>query len=273
MSNKQQMLGAAIFFSCVFLSSAASAFGFNPDRKISIQKRVARIEQQLSAQDQIDLLNRVEQLQQEIQLLQGKLEVQAHDVETLNGQLQKYYKDLDQRIAQKDTGTSSRAISVEFADSQSTVSPQVMEQQKVVPKPQAKAVLSDPATERREYQAAYKLLKSKKYDKAIVAMQSYTERFPQSMYSANAHYWLGELYILQGQINIAKDEFTTVVTNYPESPKVADAKLKLGFMLYDDGNYNAAYQKLSEVVKQYPESASARLAAARLQSINLQSKR
>ena len=47
------------------------------------------------------------------------------------------------------------------------------------------------------YRAAYALVQGRQFDEAIPAFQQFLQRFPGGLYAANAHYWLGELYLVK----------------------------------------------------------------------------
>lgn len=54
------------------------------------------------------LLSRLEAAQQEIQQLQGKIEVQAHDLKLLHEQQRAFYEDLDKRLTQISSGKDTK---------------------------------------------------------------------------------------------------------------------------------------------------------------------
>ena len=57
----------------------------------------------------------------------------------------------------------------------------------------------DPAKEKLYYDAAFDLIKSKDFDKASQAFNAFLRKYPNSQYSGNAQYWLGEdVYKRQG---------------------------------------------------------------------------
>lgn len=123
------------------------------------------------------------------------------------------------------------------------------------------------AEEQQIYQTAYDLIKTKKYNEAISALQKMLQKYPSGQFAANAHYWLGELYGLLGKNNQAAVEFSAVVENYPDSPKVSDAQLKLGLIYAAQFNWSDAKSAFKKVINHYPGTASARLASEQLKQI------
>ena len=58
-----------------------------------------------------EVLNRLDQLQREIQQLRGQVEEQTHTIEVLKKQQQTMYTDLDDRLQKTETGNSSKKLS------------------------------------------------------------------------------------------------------------------------------------------------------------------
>ncbi|MEM1243455.1 MAG: tol-pal system protein YbgF, partial [Pseudomonadota bacterium] len=104
-------------------------------------------------------------------------------------------------------------------------------------------------------------------EQAQVAMESYLKNHPQGHYISNAHYWLGELYLLKNQTQKALTQFQVVANRYPQSPKIPDALLKIGFVYYDIGQFVKAKQQLLQVTQKYPNTTVAQLANNRLRMI------
>lgn len=126
------------------------------------------------------------------------------------------------------------------------------------------------------YQGAYNLVKTKRYDDAVLAFQKHISQFPQGEHVANAHYWLGEVYMVQWQsdntnsalLDKAQLEFSNIAKGFPNHTKTADAFLKLGIIELDKGNIDAAKQHLMAVKSRYPGTTAARVAENRLQQIH-----
>jgi len=114
----------------------------------------------------------------------------------------------------------------------------------------------------------YEMIKNKQFDQAMTAMQSFVDDYPQSHYAANAHYWLGELYLLKRQFLFASKEFQQVLKDYPRSTKVAASMLKLGYAYAEMGNKPQAKKQFELVIQQFPDSSTAQLAKNKLTEIS-----
>ncbi|MEO7093432.1 MAG: tetratricopeptide repeat protein, partial [Polyangiales bacterium] len=79
-----------------------------------------------------------------------------------------------------------------------------------------------------EYDAAFALVKAKKWTKALDAFAGFVVRYPDHPYVANAMYWRGECYSSLAQYGAAVDQLEGLLVSYPASAKVPDALLALG---------------------------------------------
>lgn len=224
------------------------------------------------------MVDKLQGMKQEIQELRGQLEVQAHDLKLLQQQQLAFYKDLDNRLrnpaakttpAAPVTTTPAPATTLSL-DSQTTTAPKPAS---VVNKPTAAVIAptsntSNPADEQISYLAAYDLVKNKRYDEALIAMQTFVSNYPKGGYTANAQYWLGELYMVKKDYTKAIEHFEVVLKYFPTSSKSAACSLKIGYALAASGKSVEAKQRLKEVIKNFPDTPTAQLAAAKLKSLN-----
>jgi tol-pal system protein YbgF len=133
-----------------------------------------------------------------------------------------------------------------------------------------------PTVEKDLFESAYKMVRAKRYSEAVRAFRDYLTKFPTGEHAANAHYWLGEVYMSQWQTNKTKtelldkanQEFLNITSKFPTHQKVTDALLKLGLIENEKGNLEAARQYLTEVKDRYPGTAAARIAETRLQQLH-----
>ncbi|MBS0359011.1 MAG: tol-pal system protein YbgF [Proteobacteria bacterium] len=221
------------------------------------------------------LLSRLEAAQQEIQQLQGKLEVQAHDLKLLHEQQRAFYEDLDKRLTQlssgKDTSSLAKSKKASTEEPKSIPTADTAELDKVALSTQKKdSNKSSNGADKASYDRAYQLVKDKRYSEATVSMESFIRDFPKSEYAGNAHYWLGEMYLIQGQHDQAITELSTVVKDYPRSPKKAAAITKLGLTYYDLGKWQEAKDNFKKVKSEFPGTSSATLAIAKLKDMDKQ---
>ena len=95
-------------------------------------------------------------------------------------------------------------------------------------------------------QASNLLLKERDINAAAQAFKQHVIDYPASPYTANAHYWLGEIYLLQGQDEMARQAFTLVVEQHPKHGKAMDATFKLGKIYHQLGEIDRARELLEK---------------------------
>lgn len=269
-----------------------------PNNSGSVGDRLSRLERQMASRNEVDLLSQVQQLQKQVQQLSGQLEVQSHDLKQLQDLQKQQYQDLDQRlnkpsaandpVAKSDSATASTdklpkavkgmktAANKTAVDAAETKSATVSATDSVMNLPDSTAKNegasgSDQLQEEKAYQSAYDQLRNRKYKEAKTSLQKFVKKYPSGSYATNAHYWLGELYLLQSQPDQAISEFKTVLKGNPSKAKLADANLKIGFAYYDKGQLPQARTQLQMVKKQYPGTLAAQMANERLQQMQKES--
>ena len=125
----------------------------------------------------------------------------------------------------------------------------------------------DPVREQQDYQAAFSLLKSGRYDDATKAFRNFLVTYPGGDFVDNAHYWLGETYYVTRQFEAALREFEGLVAHFPQSPKLTHAMLKVGYIHHELGRLEEAKQALLALTESHPDSTAAGLARKRLQRL------
>tara|TARA_B100000929_G_scaffold61136_1_gene46324 strand:- start:219 stop:1031 length:813 start_codon:yes stop_codon:yes gene_type:complete len=194
------------------------------------------------------LFNQVQEHQQEIQQLRGQIEELRHQLEQLRNQTQQQYLDIEDRLM-----TSSAPSQIEQATPD--VEPEAAEQ--VVQAPSTRNVSEDAQA---AYQAAFAHVQARQFEDAIAAFESFVADHPESSLTANGHYWLGELYAAEGELDAADQAFTRVIEQYNGSTKVPDALYKLGLVKARKGEAERSRELLEQVRDDYPQSSAAGLA-------------
>jgi|TARA_B110000902_G_scaffold173848_1_gene197428 tol-pal system protein YbgF len=126
---------------------------------------------------------------------------------------------------------------------------------------QSQAPLATPAINSEEIaqnyaQASNLLLKQRDIKAAALAFKQHVLDYPASPYVANAYYWLGEIYLLQGQDEMARQAFVLVVEQHPNHGKAMDATFKLGKIYHQLGETDRARDLLEKASKGTGSAAS-----------------
>lgn len=110
---------------------------------------------------------------------------------------------------------------------------------------------------RLAYEEAWKSLERKNYREAIVRLNEFLKKHPQSEFADNAQYWIGESYYALKKFDQAILEFDAVRRKYPGGEKVPAALLKQGFAFAELGDKVDARLILQELIARYPQSKEA----------------
>jgi tol-pal system protein YbgF len=133
--------------------------------------------------------------------------------------------------------------------------------------PNAIAVVADSPENAALYANAYGLINQGEYKKAELALNAYLQAEPKGMNAADAHYWLGEIHMVNAQSDVAAKEFRIVISEFPYSQKAPSAMRELGEIFLANGDSQHAKQTLQMVVKKYPDTAAAILAQKTLDTM------
>lgn len=114
------------------------------------------------------------------------------------------------------------------------------------------------------YAAAYDLFKEGIYEKARAQFRDFLKNYPNTEYSDNAQFWIGECYYFEGNYEQAILEYDKVTKNYPNGDKVSQALLKQGLAFVSMGDKVSGRLILQQVIKNYPNTSQARVARSKL---------
>jgi len=117
------------------------------------------------------------------------------------------------------------------------------------------------------YVAAYELFKDGKFDKAREAFLNFLKQYPDTEYSDNAQFWLGECFYFEKKYENAILEYEKVAQNYSDGDRVPHALLKQGISFLNLGDKASAKLILQRVISDYPNTNQARTAKAQLLTI------
>lgn len=238
----------------------------------SLEQRVTILERQIANLN--PLLVQIDDIQQQLQSLQGKIESQQHMIKVLEEQVRNQYLALEKRLVPRNNqppmAYSAKPVAASSI-SASSMGPRPLvdlSSAKKETSPDRKSMMPNaaptPAAE-RAYQAAFQLLKTKQYNEAIEAFETFNKKFPNDLNVANADYFLGQLYLLQGQAGPAINFFKRFITRYSQDARVPDAMLQCGLAYFAKGDKQMAMDTFEKIIQQYPDSKAAQAAQARLQ--------
>lgn len=280
------------------VTAMASAALAQSSQRLSLADRVARLEQQAAGQgggqSTLELLNRINELQSELQTLRGLVEQQAFEIDQLKRRQREQYIDLDTRLGRIEggavgletervpgipastdgdsvvSGLEPGRIPVDDAELRAAIEQEIRTAPESERPPRPVAAVVDPAAERALYDQAFAALREGRYAEASRRFSEFIEAFPDSMLAGNAMYWLGESFYVTQDFRRALETFQELLRRYPDSSKVGDALLKIGYSHYELREWDAAEAALTRVVQEYPDSTLSRLAQGRLRALRLE---
>jgi tol-pal system protein YbgF len=181
-----------------------------------------------------ELAVRVDALEQEIELLGGRLEVTEHRVgEALR----------EARAARQEG--ASEAVRSGAAD------PGDGEEQVGEGAAGGNAAVSE---ELAAYRAARATWSRSEWEACVDQLGEFLQTYPSSVYVDDAAYWRADCYFQQGNYKMAILRFDYVVANYPNGNKAADALYRQGEALIQLGHGAAARVAFERVLAEYPDS-------------------
>lgn len=240
---------------------------------LSVEQRLGRLENLLQNQVLVEQTQRMEQIQQELTAIRELVESQEHQLGLIKQRQRNLYQDMDRRLNDLEIKGGGQVLSssssivkrpVAASGPSSSVPPPVAVSAGVATAA-APAPVSGDKNGKSAYTQAFNTLKEGKYQQAILAFNNFQQSYPESVYGANAQYWLGEAYSVSRDYKTALTEFRKVVSQYPQSNKVEGAMLKIGYTYYEMGNWASAKSALEAVTVKFPGTTVTRKAKERLQ--------
>ena len=220
----------------------------------------------LSSTDSRSFALRVQQLEEEIRRLNGLVEEQASLLMRLQDQSLERYVEMDRRLAA--IGTADPSVVIEGGEETDSPAPDDTAPSADVPV----AVAEVQPGEREAYQSAYGLVRERQFEAAVDAFNTFLASYPFGRFAPNAHYWLGELYLVIEPVDpeSARQNFQLLLDQYPNDRKVPDALYKLGRVHALKGNVDRSKEYLNQVIADYgsQQHPAAQLAKDFLESLD-----
>jgi len=197
-----------------------------------------------------ELMMKVTQMQDEIAMLRGQVEMQQAKINRMEAASQDRYIDLDGRISALSTMATEYPSAPATTDADTAPVTGQADENKLPPSGDA-------------YKAAMELVRGKKFAEARVAFDDFTKNYPGDPLAVNALYWAGEVSLVEGKTDVAQARFRTIVEEHPDHAKVADATYKLGVALERAGKPEEARGYLQSVIDKYTGKSDSTVALAK----------
>jgi len=206
------------------------------------------------ASDRFDIM---QDLREEVRMLRGMVEELSYELQQVKQRQLDDYLDIDRRLGILNGGLPADNVVPDSSLEQSLNSPSVEQSSSAEIQESSDFVVADTlklddyeVAVKQDYEAASnKLLKDRDIEAATVSLNAHLEKFANSPFTANAHYWLGEIYLLQGETELARQAFTTITEQHKNHPKVMDSRFKLGKIYFQLGEIGRAKSLLEAAAK------------------------
>jgi len=195
------------------------------------------------------------QMQDQLREMNGRIEELQHRIDVVEQRLDRMSQDMEIRLREIEDRLAAGAGAPAAAEPDS-------------PPPDAGgagvalAGLPKDATPRQQYDYAFELLKTRDYDAAATALQTFLDRNPNDPLAGNALYWLGETRYVQKDYKEAARVFLDGYKRFPDGAKAPDNLLKLGMALAALNETESACKTYAKLLTSFPKAPSRVLRAA-----------
>lgn len=244
---------------------AANVFAADDVSMMNLKQRLERLERLVSSDMLMQQSQQIDSIREEISSLREDIELQSYELETVKQRQRSLYLDMDRRLQSLEVGNTGLAVngsvSVPVPPPTSTSQPPVGKVDVDV----VDAEIQVDTDGKEHYTTAFGYLKEGRYSKSITEFETFIKAYPDSKYSDNAQYWLGEANYVSRSYKKALNEFQRLIAKFPDSSKIPGARLKIGYTYFELKNWSAASESLQQVIKFYPNTTVAKKANDRLQ--------
>lgn len=251
----------------------------------SLMQRLDKIEQRLSAAEAhrggvaggtmaagytaADLESRMTSLEEENNRVTGSVERMGNALERLAKRMDDWQKDLDMRLGDIETRLGKLEQAPAATPTASVEAGSGTPVENVLNKGAAggtakKPVIPAGMSPTDHYNKAYAYLTAADYPNAQAWLEEFIKRYPDNALADNAHYWLGEVYLVQNNPTNAAVEFRDGLKAFPKGGKAPANLFKLGVALDQLKKPDLAKATWEQLMKAYPNSPESARAKEKL---------
>lgn len=206
---------------------------------------------------QADIVAEITSIRSDFQVLTGRFEEVRYATQK---------SAQEDKLSKEDTDLHFKEIAQRLEDLQKRVAS--LEQASVLMRQEKEQSVKDKTGEtpgfEDAYKDAYETYQKGDYKASREKFQRYLEAFPNSKYSENAQYWIGESYYKEKNYERAIVAYDDLVKKYPDGSKAPAALLKQGMAFSALGDKKNAKIIFKKVVERYPKSEQAETAKKKL---------
>ena len=121
------------------------------------------------------------------------------------------------------------------------------------------------------YRNALELFEASRYAEALEIFSEVIITYPDGIYTPDAYFWSGELFLAQELYEDAKLSYAEVFEQFPNHIRSADSLYKLGEIQRIDSEFIEAINYFERVVSLFPDSGAAQLSKKSIKIIKEES--
>ena len=121
-------------------------------------------------------------------------------------------------------------------------------------------VFESPDPERDLFKQALVLFEESRFAEALDIFSEIIISFPNGLYTPDAYFWSGELFLAQEMYEDAKLSYQSVIDQFSDHSRCPDALYKMGEIFRIEGNEEESLIQYNRVIEAFPESGAAQLA-------------
>jgi len=106
------------------------------------------------------------------------------------------------------------------------------------------------------YLAATKSLEIQKYEDAYKLFKFFVETYNDDQKTPLAFFWLGEISLINNELDKSKNYFLDLISSYPEHYRIPLAHKKIGDIYLKNNDIDMAIDRYNYVVREYPNNAA-----------------
>ena len=248
------LLSTNIFlFGCADDAARAQIADTNA-RLDKLQGNVGVIDNKVSDQKMIDVLNKLDNLQNQIDELNGSVSTISHDQKTYQATQDQLNQSIEQQIQGLGTATVAATSTRKVIASE--------------PENNSNASASAPKVASGDLKSALKKIKSRNFPQAIKELKNIivTSQDPETV--QNASYYLAVTYAANNQYKDAIGTGRKFAADFPNNPNAPDALRTVYISQKQLGMVKSAAKTVVLINQKYPDSDAAKKIAAEQKSSN-----
>ena len=117
------------------------------------------------------------------------------------------------------------------------------------------------------FSSATKALEAQNFERAFTLFKYFVESFKDDEKTPLSYFWLGEISIINNDLDASKDYFMELISSFPEHYRVPLAHKKIGDIYLKNNDLDMAKDRYRFVVREYPNNTASSLALQLLKNM------